>query len=123
MLGDIQLKLEMFDKVIESYKKVSELESDNEDIWLDFADVYFKTGNTEKAADIILEGIVHQPENISLRYRLINYLLLNKKEKEAYSLLEAALQINFIRHCEMLEYDPTLLRNQQILDLIELYKK
>ena len=123
MLGDFQLMLEKFDKTIESYKKVSEIEPSNDEIWLDYSHVYKKTGNIETAIEIILNGIALQPENISLQYRLANYLMINLQEKEACIKLETALNTNYAKHFEFLEYDPTLLRNQQILDLIEIYKK
>jgi tetratricopeptide (TPR) repeat protein len=115
--------MDLLPEAIESYEKVSQIEPLNDEIWFDYSDALKKSGNLDKAINVIQQGIDVQPENAGLCYRKANYLLLNKKLQEAYEVLEKALQMNYKKHCEFLEYDPSLLRNQQIIDLIELHKE
>ena len=123
MLGDIQLKLKLFEESIESYKKVSEIDISNEEIWLDYSNAYKESEQIDMAIEILQKGIERHPENISLKYRYVNYLIFNLEEKEAYEILEEALINDFSKHTEFLDYDSDLKNNPQIMNLIDLYKK
>jgi hypothetical protein len=64
-----------------------------------------------------------QPENIDLYYRLVAYLLESGKEKEAYEKLEFALEMNYEKHAQLLEYYHPITDYPVIMDLINNHKK
>jgi tetratricopeptide (TPR) repeat protein len=78
-------------------KKVSEAEAitemlvtrfpENEDVWMDHADVFFVKGEPKAALDIIDEGWNRNPQSSELGYRKVVYLLATGLKAEAEDLL------------------------------------
>ena len=68
------------------------------------------------------KGIEADPRNASTQYRKAIYLLRQGRSKEAYSLIENALSIDFTKHTEIFEYMPQLKEDSNLIQLIEVYR-
>jgi len=123
MLGDIQYKADLLDDAKDSYKEVAKLDPQNPEIWLDYSHVFTFGKDFETALDCLNEGIKEQQDNSEFVYRKFVYLIKNEQYKEAYSVLEEALIMNYTNHNQIFEYDPKLQKDDNLLRIIELYKK
>jgi tetratricopeptide (TPR) repeat protein len=60
---------------------------DNEDVWLDFSDLYFQKGDINKALEIIYFGWQKCPQSNEIGYRKVAYLISGGKISEAEELM------------------------------------
>jgi len=123
ILADVQRKNGFTDEAEINYNKVLELNPENEEIYLDFSALYYEQGEIETALEIICEGIEKQSKNALNIYRIVFYLIENGNEKEAYSLFEMGLNMDFEKHTSLFEFVPELKNNDRLIELIEMYKK
>ena len=121
LLADIQQKEGMLE-ALETYRLVSELEPTNIDIWIEYSDAYQEADDLDKAIEIIKTGISFQPENAELFYRLSAYLLLNKDTKEAYNILDVALDMDLSYADELIEYISEFEENNHLINVINQFK-
>jgi tetratricopeptide (TPR) repeat protein len=105
-----------------SYKKVTELDPVNPDIWIDYAELFAKEKMFDDAISILDKGIESDPRNASNFYRRSIYLLKKGKTKEAHLVIENALVIDYLKHSELFEYMPQLRNDSGIINLIELFR-
>ncbi len=73
--------------------------------------------------ECINEGIKEQQNNAEFLYRKFVYLIKNKQHKEAYTVLEEALVMDYSKHKQIFDYDTKLESDSNLLRIIELYKK
>ncbi len=121
LLADIQQKQGM-NEALDTYRKVSELEPANLDIWIEYSDAYQAADNLDMAIEIIKTGISYQPDNAELLYRLSAYHLLKKEIKEAYNILETALDMDLSFADDLIEYVAEFEDNSHLLDIILQFK-
>ena len=93
------------------------------EIWLDYSEIYYDNEDYPKAIEIIEKGISLQEENIDLHYRLVAYLLQSGKVKEACEKLEFAMEMDYEKHTQLLEFYHPTIDNLLIMDLINNHKK
>jgi tetratricopeptide (TPR) repeat protein len=122
ILGDLQAKMKLDEKALESYHKVSDLDPSEPDIWLDLSEMYFNAHNFTKALQLIKKGIGIQAKNASLIYRLAAYLYLTGQAKESQQQFEKALDMDTSKSNEFFEFAPELAANQTFIDIAEIYK-
>ncbi len=118
MIADLFIKIQRFDKAREHFQLVEENDPQDPDLWKDYAYMYIVAGEKEKAIQVLKTGLIHQPENPVILYRLVAALILNEKPEQAYFYLESALEIDFEGHKELLDFMPTLKTNHKIAELI-----
>ena len=72
--------------------------------------------------NIIQDGIEEIPEDASLYYTAVVYLLQDGKYKEAFSFLEKALYLNYEGHTALYDFFPNLETQKAIYKIIQQYK-
>jgi len=85
--------------------------------------IYFDQNRFEEAEDVIKEGLEELPEEASLYYRLVVYLIKTGKYKEAFSILENALTLDFEKHVLLYELMPELEQQKAIYKIINQYRE
>ena len=115
-------KTGLFDEAIIAYNKVVEYDEENEDIWLDKAEVIKDYENLDNGINLLYEGLEKQPKNNLIYARLVAYLLMNGKEDEALLNLTILLTNDKELVAEIIEFYPGTLSHQKVIDLIENFK-
>jgi tetratricopeptide (TPR) repeat protein len=108
---------------VQSLIKASELEPEIPEIWLDWSYIVSEQGDYERATEIIESGIDHLPDNPSLYYRAVVYLIKSSKYKEAFIYLENALTLDFEKHREMFEFFPELETQKALMKIIDQFSQ
>jgi tetratricopeptide (TPR) repeat protein len=103
--------------------KASELEPEVHEIWLDWSFVVSEQGDYQRALEIVEMGIDHLPDNASLFYRAVVYLIKASKYKEAFIYLENALTLDFEKHHEMFEFFPELETQKALMKIIDQFSE
>ena len=99
--------------------KASEIEPEIPEIWLDWSFILSEQGDYEKALEIIEIGIDALPEEASLYYRAVVYLIKASKYKEGFLYLENALTLDFEKHKELFEFFPELETQKALMKIID----
>lgn len=99
--------------------KSSEIEPEIPEIWLDWSFILSEQGDYDKAVEIIELGLDSLPEESSLYYRAVVYLIKASKYKEAFLYLENALTLNFEKHKELFEFFPELETQKALMKIID----
>jgi len=123
VFGDVQRKLGFFEEAAEAYAKVIELQYDEWDIWLDYADLLLEADYAEQGIAMLQEGLKAFPDVAELHYRLSAMLIASGKKQEALSELQNALTLDYDKHNELFEYAPALKENKTIVNAIDTFKK
>jgi tetratricopeptide (TPR) repeat protein len=103
--------------------KASNIEPEISEIWLDWSFIVSEQGDFEQALAIVEQGIEHMPENASLYYRAVVYLIKASKYKEGFIYLENALTLDFERHAEMFEFFPELETQKVLMKIIDQFSE
>jgi tetratricopeptide (TPR) repeat protein len=119
--ADMHIKLEEFSKAIDCFKKAEELDPNDPDLWVEYANVYVLQHQFEKASQILKTGLIHQPENNRIRYRLAALLFRQRSEIQGLFYLETALESDYDGRQEFLDFYPGALENVYIIDMINMY--
>jgi tetratricopeptide (TPR) repeat protein len=106
-----------------SYRKVTELDPHNSEIWLDYSALLALEHQYDEAIDVLKKGLREHPSDASINYRYSAYLMKAGYVKLAHEKLEEALELNFEKHSELFDYMPQLKSDRHILELIALYDK
>lgn len=120
--ADLYIKTKRYDKAKEQFQRIEELDPQDPDLWKEYAYMYIIEGETEKAVQVLKTGLIHQPRNASIIYRLVSALILNKNLSQAYFYLESALELDFDQHHELFEFMPSIKYNPKVIELITQYK-
>jgi tetratricopeptide (TPR) repeat protein len=124
ILAETQVTSNLFEEAEEAYSKVTELDPYHPEVWLDYSELYITAwANFDKALELIEDGTYFQPDNISLFYRRVAYLLDAGKEKEAIRELYIALSQNFNGFKELMEYSEKARLSQAIHDVITHFRE
>ena len=70
-----------------------------------------------------MEGLEELTEEASLYYRLVVYMIKTGKYKEAFSILENALTLDFEKHILLYELMPELEQQKAIFKIIKQYRE
>ncbi len=123
VLAEVQEKLENFEAAKQAFERVLALEYADEDVWLDYSNLYFKQGVTERAVEVVLEGMAHHPDKSDLYYRLTAYLLGWGREKQALEMLQLALEFDPGNYNALLDYLPNASKLSSVVDMIQNYQQ
>ncbi len=119
--ADMYIKLQMYDKAKECFQRIEQIDPQDIDLWKEYSNMHILKGETEKAIQILKTGLIHQPENASIIYRLAAALLLNGNQVQSAYYLENALDLNYEGHQELLDYFPGITKYPKILEILEKY--
>ncbi|MEN8123702.1 MAG: tetratricopeptide repeat protein [Bacteroidota bacterium] len=122
-LAEINLKLNLFDEAVKAYQKSIDLEDDRLDVYIALADVLHFLENNYKAIEVLNKANKKYKDHAEIIYRLacLNYLM--QDQNEAFFLLEKSLKLNFEYHHIIKNIFPSIFLDQQIISLIEKFKK
>ena len=107
---------------LKAIKTAARLDPENVEIWLTWADLYEMSGEHESAARIIQTAVRKNSQAI-LKYRLTGLLLLLKKEKEAFVMLDKAMNQDFVLITSLYDFYPKALKSKKIKKLIDEFQK
>lgn len=124
IMAETLLDNSQFEEAQSAYVKVTELDPYHPEVWLDYSDFFVKAFNDfDKALELIEDGTYFQPQNASLVYRRVAYLLESGKEKEAIRELYIALSQHFDGFTELLEYSEKARVSSAVTDAIAHFKE
>ncbi|MFM1932859.1 MAG: hypothetical protein RL226_2162 [Bacteroidota bacterium] len=115
-------KMGLNEEAISVYEGAVHLENDNEELWLDYSDVYARQLNFNMALITLQDGMAYIKDSTELKYREVTYRYHNGERKEAYALLESLLADEYEKSQSLLEYSPELMEDQVVIQLMETYK-
>lgn len=114
--GDIKKDLGIYHDAIEVYEFLHSFDLPWKDFWANYAETLFLNGNTEKAIEVIYEGVKHNPDDAEMLYRWAAYQLLagdtvfgGETLQEAYQKHPHFLE-DFIKLFPELSNHPSVLR-------------
>jgi tetratricopeptide (TPR) repeat protein len=102
--------------------KAAELEADNTEIWLTWVDVFLKFGELKNALRILKSGLVKNDDSL-LKYRMVSLLLESKHEKDAFKMLQKAMEQEFIQINYLFDIYPKALKNKRLQKLVDDFRK
>ncbi|MDZ4823041.1 MAG: tetratricopeptide repeat protein [Flavobacteriales bacterium] len=91
--------------------------ADNEDVWLDYSDIFFRKNEFEKAIQYLNEGWQKNPQSVALGFRKVAYLVAAGKQNEADELLLRMMMHDPEGSWELGQYYPTIKDNSLFIDL------
>ena len=121
-MGDAEYHLDNYVAAEAHYKKVIDLEPDNQDIWLEYSHLLMADSRADEALELIKKGMIFLPESADLIYRLACYYYSIGNIQESYSTLATALDKNVQLCHTVFEYSPAMENDRHILEIIDLYK-
>lgn len=119
-LGKINKDFNNKSGAVDALKKAARIESGNSEIWLIWADVYKKFGETENAIRILKKAIKIN-DNVILKYRLVATLLQFRKSKEAFEILETAMEQDFEQIDFLYSIYPNSIKNKRLAKIVANY--
>jgi len=111
-------KLEHYDDALDLTTSLIERFPDNEDVWIDHADIHFCNGDLQIALEMIQEGWQKIPNSAVIGYRKVAYLLESGKQAEAEDLLARLYANEPEGAVELAEYYPRIKENLTYIDLL-----
>ncbi|MBL4702878.1 MAG: tetratricopeptide repeat protein [Flavobacteriales bacterium] len=123
VLGEAYEKQDQYESAKDCYEIVIALEPTNINAWLDLSNVLTEIASVEIAAELIQKGLEANEQNEELMYRLVAYFLQSGRKESAKSQLEAALDQNFDAHQKLFNYYPEAQNINDVLSIIEMFKK
>jgi tetratricopeptide (TPR) repeat protein len=88
----------------EAFSRVYEIEPDNVVLWLDWSNLYFEQGHTDKAIGMMDEAIALMPEEALLYYRSAAYHFASGMFKEAVLYLENGILLDYDAHAVLYDF-------------------
>ncbi len=117
--ADQLIKLKEFDKAEAFFIKAEELDPNDQDVFVEYANMFVLKEEYQNAVGILHKGILQQPDNYLLYYRLGATLLFTKNVVESLFFLNMALKNDFDGHTDLLEYYPEIFNFPEVAELIE----
>lgn len=117
--ADMHIKLKEFNLALACFKNAEELDPNDPDLWLEYANLYILQHQFEKASQVLKTGLIHQPFNGRIIYRLAAILFRQRNEVQGQYYLETALLRDFDGHSDFLEFYPGAVDNMHIMDMIK----
>lgn len=81
------LHLNKLDEAKEMMEKLAVSHPDNEDVWLDYSNLFYTTGDYATALSVLNEGWSKNPGSTALGYRKVAYLMASGKSAEGEDLM------------------------------------
>lgn len=120
-MGDLLRKNGLHADAVAEYVLVSELASDNTMIWVDLAELYDLLGRYGDALKTLQQGLIVQPENGAIHYRLtVSYARLGY-QNEARQHFISGLELDHDGYNSVFEAMPQLRRKLDYQKLIYLH--
>jgi tetratricopeptide (TPR) repeat protein len=90
---------------------------ENEDLWMDYSDIFILKGNYDKALEILNLGWQRCPQSHDIGYRKVAYLLQSGKIAEGEELLTRMVANDVGGLKELEEYYPEIKNNLLFVEL------
>ena len=117
-IGDLCVKMEMFDDAIESFEKAISLGYEHPEMWMSYADLMFDLDDTDEVSRIMELAIKSHPQSARLLFRLAAYLIKNGQIQESMDFIILALEHDKSKVDELLDFCPEALFYPEIDALI-----
>ena len=122
IMADQLIKQNEYDKAEVFFLKAEELDPNDPDLYIEYANMFVLKNEHHKAIEMLQKGMIHQPDNYLIMYRLgATYLYVNDIF-EAIFILDLALKNDFEGHTELLEYYPDVFNHPEVVELFAEYK-
>jgi tetratricopeptide (TPR) repeat protein len=118
----IKEKLGDFEGAINTYEKAINVNPENLRVWIEYSEFVDKNKGADEAVTIMFEGMVYNEEQAEYYYRMVAYLLKTGRESEALIYFGEALLEDYENHHLLFSYYPEAINNQNINQLLEIYK-
>ncbi|MCI5055939.1 MAG: tetratricopeptide repeat protein [Flavobacteriales bacterium] len=122
LLADLQKKCGEYDNALLSYNKSVSINPAYEECWLDYADTYFESYQTDSAIEVLNEALKYIENSADILYRLTAYLIDSGKITDASDVLYNALDIDNDGYSKLFEYLPLSKNSPVIMDIIQNHK-
>jgi tetratricopeptide (TPR) repeat protein len=116
------VRLEMHDELIESFEKLLEIDSENIEVWMDYAHYFDENDEVDNAIEIMMEGLSFHGHLAAYNYRMAALLLKGGKESEALIFLGEALLEDYENHHLFFDYFKEAENNTNVNQLIQIFK-
>lgn len=110
-------KLEHWDEVEVLTQSLIKRFPDNEDVWLEYSDVFFKKDDAKSALDTLLTGLEHCPKSDEIHFRKVAYLMALGRITEAEELMFFLAQTKNNNLSEIEDYYPEIRNNLVFIEL------
>ncbi|MEY3397579.1 MAG: hypothetical protein RL220_173 [Bacteroidota bacterium] len=115
--AELHKKQKEFDTALVMYQSMIGKFEDNDEVWMDYADLFFQTGDMNQAMITIETGLLKVPQSADLGFRKSLYLLLQGKVAEAEELMRKYAALDHEGLAELKEYYPAISENQFFVEL------
>lgn len=106
---------------ITALRKTVKIDASNTEAWSTWADVYVKFKELDNAIRIIKRGI-EKNDDVLLKYRMVALLLQSKRSKDAFVVLEQAMEQD-PEHIEYLYFVyPNSAKNKKLIKMVDNFK-
>jgi tetratricopeptide (TPR) repeat protein len=122
VFGEVQHKLGFLEEAAAAYLRVIELGYDEYDIYLDYAKLLYDGEYYKDCEKILAEGIQKYPDTPELYYRMSGLQMELGRKQQGLVFLENALEMDYEKHTDLLEYLPILATDEAVMQLIQSFK-
>ncbi len=99
-----------------------EFDPQNEELWVDFANLLIQQKEYTAAIDLMLMGLKNLPDSAEINYKLGISYYLSGDTFNAQEYVRNGLQLNYDGHDMIFETLPVLANDPSIIDLINSHK-
>jgi tetratricopeptide (TPR) repeat protein len=121
--AEILEKAGLIEQANMAFKNALSIDEHNTELFLDYTNFLFENYSADTAIEELENNLEYYNFEADLLYRLGVYYYLNGKLKTALLYIENALQKDYKAHIKMIDYLPEIVYNNEIMQLIEIYKK
>ena len=120
--SEIEERLGYIEESISSMRKAVKLDETDLTLFMDYLQLLDRHLNRDIVADALAEGIDKFSSNGGILYFKTAFLLKQGKYQQAYQCFELALTMDFKGHEKVFTHYPEGKNNQNLLELIDLYR-
>lgn len=120
--SEIEERLGYIEESISSMRKAVKLDTQDIRLNLDYLLLLDRHLSANIVSDALVEVMDKFPSNANLLYFKTAHLLKQGKYQQAYQCFELALTMNYKEHNKVFTYYPNAKNNQNLLELIDLYR-
>lgn len=111
-----------FGKAEEAFKEALKLDPYDYHTWIEYGDLLIKSGRVLDTLSILEKAISNLPDHAGLMFRASACHFLLSNDKEAYSCLTRALEINYHKHVELFSWYPSGEKDRKLKRFIHEFK-
>ena len=123
VFAEVQHKLGFLEEAASAYLRVIELGYNEFDVYIDYAKLLYDGEYYKDCEKILAEGITKFPDAPELYYRMSGLQMELGRKQDGLTFLENALELDYDKHTELLEYLPILEQDIAVMQLIQSFKK